>query len=85
MGIAAGGWCVCVYLSRHSSRERQRETVCVCTCLGIVAGGHQQVSQHQQLVISELLFVLLPVVMVSPAEVRQSLLHRHLQERERGG
>lgn len=67
----------------------------VCTCIGfhvarvviaipglcIVTGGNQQVSQNQQLVICELLLVLLPVVVMSPPEVRQRLLYGHLESR----
>ena len=37
--------------------------------LGIVTWGDQQVCQDQQLIISELLLMLLPVVMVGPSEV----------------
>lgn len=37
--------------------------------LSIVTRGDQQVSEDQQLIISELLFVLLPVVVMSPPEV----------------
>lgn len=46
--------------------------------LGVVTGRHQQVREHQQLVVGEALPVLLPVVVVSAPELRQGLLHRHL-------
>lgn len=52
------------------------------TNLCIVAGGHQEVGQHEQLVVRELLFVLLPVVVVGPPEIRQRLFHSHLQGRQ---
>lgn len=46
---------------------------------GVVTGGDQQVGQHQQLVVCELLLMLLPVVVVRPPEVRQRFLHGHLE------
>lgn len=46
---------------------------------GVVAGGDQQVGQHQQLVVCELLLMLLPVVVVRPPEVGQRFLHGHLE------
>lgn len=46
---------------------------------GVVTGGDQQVGQHQQLVVCELLLMLLPVVVVRPPEVGQRLLHGHLE------
>lgn len=36
---------------------------------GVVTGGDQQVRQHQELVVCELLLMLLPVVVVCPPEV----------------
>lgn len=45
---------------------------------GVVTGGDQQVGQHQQLVVCELLLMLLPVVVVRPPEVGQCFLHGHL-------
>ena len=50
----------------------------VVLVLGVVAGRHQQVGEHQQLVVGEALAVLLPVIVVRAAELRQRLLHRHL-------
>lgn len=46
---------------------------------GVVTGGDQQVGQHQQLVVCELLLMLLPVVVVRPPEVGQRFLHGHLE------
>lgn len=48
------------------------------THLCIIAGWNQEVSEHQELVICELLLVLLPVVMVGPPEIGQCFLHSHL-------
>lgn len=47
--------------------------------LGVITGGDKQVSEDQELVICELLLMLLPVVMVSSSEVRQSFLYSHLK------
>lgn len=47
--------------------------------LSIVTRGDKQISEDQQLIISELLFVLLPVVVMSPSEVWQSFLYGHLE------
>lgn len=46
--------------------------------LGVVTGRHQQVGEHQKLVIGEALPMLLPVVVVSAPELWKGLLHRHL-------
>lgn len=46
--------------------------------LGVVTRWHQQVCEHQQLIVGEALPMLLPVVVVSAPELRQGLLHRHL-------
>lgn len=46
--------------------------------LCIIAGWNQEVSEHQELVIRELLLVLLPVVVVGPPEIGQRFLHSHL-------
>lgn len=48
------------------------------THLCIVAGWNQEVSEHQELVICELLLVLLPVVVVGPPEIGERFLHSHL-------
>lgn len=47
-------------------------------CLGVVTRRHQQVCEHEQLVVGEALPMLLPVIVVSAPELRQGLLHRHL-------
>lgn len=46
--------------------------------LGVVTRRHQQVCEHEQLVVGEALSMFLPVVVVSAPELRQGLLHRHL-------
>lgn len=47
--------------------------------LGVVTRRHQQVGEHQQLVVGEALPVLLPVVVVGAPELGQRLFHRHLE------
>jgi len=49
--------------------QEQYEGEMLYLVLGIVAGGDQEVSQDQQLVICKMLLMLLPVVMVSPSKV----------------
>lgn len=49
--------------------------------LGVVTRRHQQVGEHQQLVVGEALPVLLPVVVVGAPELGQRLFHRHLEEK----
>lgn len=51
-------------------------------CLGVVTRWHQQVCEHEQLVLGEALPMLLPVIVVSAPELRQGLLHRHLREKK---
>lgn len=46
--------------------------------LGVVTGRHQQVGEHEQLIVGEALPVLLPVIVVSAPELGQRLFHRHL-------
>lgn len=46
--------------------------------LGVVTGGHEQVCEHQELVVGEALTVLLPVIVVGASELREGLFHRHL-------
>lgn len=46
--------------------------------LGVVTGRHQQVGEHEQLIVGEALPVLLPVIVVSTPELGQRLFHRHL-------
>ena len=48
--------------------------------LGVVAGRNQQISQDGQLVVGKLHLVLVPVVLVGPLEVLQTLLDCHLFE-----
>lgn len=60
-----------------------REPVCVfITDLSVVTGGDQQICEHQQLVICELLLVFLPVIMMSATEIRQGFLHSHLEKQQ---
>lgn len=47
--------------------------------LGVVTRRHQQVGEHQQLIVGEALPVLLPVVVVGAPELGQRLFHRHLE------
>jgi hypothetical protein len=44
----------------------------------IVVWRYQQISEHHKLIICELLFMVLPVVMVSTSEIRQRLLNSQL-------
>lgn len=76
MPLLYQGDAVCFFNQGLESPPRHR-LVFVVRFLGIVTRGDQQVGEHQELVVCELLLVLLPVVMVSPPEVRQSLLHSH--------
>lgn len=46
--------------------------------LGVVTRRHQQVGEHEQLIVGEALPVLLPVIVVSAPELGQRLFHRHL-------
>lgn len=52
------------------------------TDLSVVTGGDQQICEHQQLVICELLLVFLPVIMMSATEIRQGFLHSHLEKQQ---
>ena len=47
--------------------------------LGIITRRNQEVGEHSQLIVGKLLFVILPVVLMRPFEVLQSLLNRHLK------
>ena len=48
----------------------------------VVVGRDEQIGEHDELVVRELLLVVLPVVVVCAAEIRQRFLHRQLQERK---
>lgn len=51
--------------------------------LGVVTGRHQQVGEHEQLIVGEALPVLLPVIVVSAPELGQRLFHRHLWAKQK--
>jgi len=53
-------------------------TLATVVSLRIVVRRDKQISQNQQLVIGEFLFVVMPTVQMCPLECRQSLFHRQL-------
>ena len=53
------------------------------SCSRVVARRHQEVCEDGELVLCEFLLVVLPVVLVGPLEVLQSLLNNHLQRNMR--